>query len=84
MFERMFVSRVFAVVVRYLERQVELGRLRPHNPAIGVRTFIGGIIAHILLREVFRQPEAIATSDQDVVRQVVDTFLNGLATDQEA
>jgi AcrR family transcriptional regulator len=80
MLYRTAISRVFGLVTRYLARQVELGRLRPHDPLIATRSFIGMFIAHILLREVFRQPEAIATPDEVVVANAVEIFLRGLGT----
>jgi AcrR family transcriptional regulator len=79
---RAIIGPVFDVLVRYMQRQIELGTLRPHDPMIGVRSFVGMLMAHIMLREVFRQPEASSVSHDTVVTQVVDTFLNGLAADK--
>ncbi|HWQ13321.1 MAG TPA: TetR/AcrR family transcriptional regulator [Roseiflexaceae bacterium] len=78
MLYRTAISRVFRLVTRYLERQVELGRLKPHDAMIATRSFIGMFIAHILIREVFRQPEALATPDETVVANAVEIFLRGL------
>ena len=76
---RAVISPVFGVLVRYMQRQIELGKLRPHDPAIAVRSFVGMLMAHIILREVFHQPEASSVSHDTVVTQVVETFLHGLA-----
>lgn len=73
------ITRVFGMVVRYLEHQMDLGALRRTDAQIATRSFIGMFIAHIMVREVFRQPEAIAVSDDDVIRTAVDLFLTGLA-----
>ncbi|MFO7167142.1 MAG: TetR/AcrR family transcriptional regulator [Chloroflexota bacterium] len=72
------VSRIFNLIKRYLEHQVELGRLRPHDSLIATRSFVGMFLAHIFVREIFRQPEAQATSDEEVVRNAVEIFLHGL------
>jgi AcrR family transcriptional regulator len=72
------IVRVFGLVTRYLEYQMELGNLRRVDPLIATRSFVGMFIAHILLREVFRQPEALATPDEQVVKNAVEIFLSGL------
>jgi AcrR family transcriptional regulator len=77
-FYRAVIGRVFATLVRYLQHQIDVGHLKPHDPAIAVRSFIGMLIAHIVMREVFHQPEANMVSDDAVVKQVVATFLGGL------
>src|SRR5216684_4867672 len=38
---------------RYLARQVELGRLRPHDPRAAARAFMGMLVVYVLGREVF-------------------------------
>jgi AcrR family transcriptional regulator len=75
------ISPVFGSLVNYMQLQIDRGRLKPHDPAIAVRSFMGMLIAHVLMRELFHQPEATAISDEAVVNQVVDTFLAGLGQD---
>jgi AcrR family transcriptional regulator len=72
------VVRVFGLVTSYLNHQIALGQLRPVDTFIAARSFIGMFIAHVLLREVFRQPEAQAIDDETVIATVVDLFLGGL------
>jgi TetR/AcrR family transcriptional repressor of mexJK operon len=79
---RVAISRIFGTLTRYLEYQVKLGHLRPHDSQIAIRSFMGSFMAHLLLREVFHQPEAIAADPQAVVSEVVTIFLRGLAPDQ--
>jgi AcrR family transcriptional regulator len=78
MIYRVAISRVFATVSRYLELQIERGALRPHDPQIAARSFVGMFVAHILLRELFHQPSAVAVDDNDVVATAVGIFLHGL------
>jgi len=73
------IGRVYGLLDTYLRHQITIGNLRPHDTGIAVRSFIGMFMAHIFLRELFRQPEAIAADPEIVVAQVVDTFLHGLA-----
>jgi AcrR family transcriptional regulator len=75
------MAPVFGSLVNYMQLQIDRGRLKPHDPAIAVRSFMGMLIAHVLMRELFHQPEANATSDEAVIKQVVATFLEGLGQD---
>jgi len=72
------ISRIFGLVSHYLEHQVALGRLRPHNTGIATRAFVGQFVVHIVAREFLHQPEAIATSDEEVIATAVEIFLHGL------
>jgi AcrR family transcriptional regulator len=78
MLYKLVISRIFAVIRDYLNRQIELGRLRPHNTDIATRSFIGAFVVHILAREVLRQPEAREIGDATVLSTVIDIFLRGL------
>jgi len=52
-----FAQRGPLVVVnfleRYLARQIEMGRLRAHDPRAGARAFMGMLVVYVLGREVF-------------------------------
>jgi AcrR family transcriptional regulator len=77
-FYKMVPAHVFATLNAYFQHQVELGNFRPHDTAIATRSFMGMFVAHIILREVMRQPEARATSDDQVVATAVEIFVRGL------
>lgn len=79
MIRQHFIDRVFNVVRTYLQRQIDHGRLRPHDTSISVRTFLGSIFIHVIAREVMRQPEALQTTDEQAVAMAVDVFLHGLS-----
>jgi AcrR family transcriptional regulator len=83
-FYREIIAQVFMALKGYLQSQIDRGTLKPHNPEIAARSFMGMFMAHILLRELFRQPEAIATSEDLVIQQAVDLFLNGLESQPTA
>jgi hypothetical protein len=72
------IGKVLQTLVQYLEHQIVLGRLRPHNTQIAARSFMGMFMAHIFLRELFRQSETMTMDKDLVVAQIVDTFLHGL------
>jgi AcrR family transcriptional regulator len=77
---KMAAGRVFGAITRYLQHQVDLGRLRPHDTMIATRSFVGMFVGHVLMREVLRQPEAFATPDDEVIATAVEIFVRGLET----
>jgi hypothetical protein len=83
MIRQHFVDRVFGVMRAYLQHQIELGHLCPHDTGISVCTFLGSILVHVIVREVLRQPEALQISDDQIVALVVGIFLHGLSVEAE-
>jgi TetR/AcrR family transcriptional regulator len=65
---------------RYLARQIELGRLRPHDPRAAARAFMGMLVVYVLGREVFVSIGAGFPSADVYATEVTAIFLNGLAT----
>lgn len=82
MIRQQIVDRVFGLLRAYLQHQIDLGRLRPHDTALGVRTFLGTIVIHIMAREILRQPEALSVSNDAIIAMAVDTFLYGLSSER--
>lgn len=68
-------GRLIPLFSDYLERQMELGRLRRMNPHIAVRLLVGPIIAYIVTRHVFNQADARAISPAEMTHSTVDAFL---------
>jgi AcrR family transcriptional regulator len=71
---------VVSFLERYLARQVELGRLRPHDTRAAARAFMGMLVVYVLGREVFVPLGAGFPSADIYAREVTAIFLNGLAT----
>lgn len=78
MFYKGPARRLLNLISAYLQHQVDLGRLRPHDTLIAGRSFVGMFVVQVLSREILRQPEAIATPDERIIAEVVDIFLRGL------
>jgi AcrR family transcriptional regulator len=76
-------SRFLGLLSRYLQRQVDLGRLRPHDTMIGARSFLGMFVVNVVARELMRDPSAIATPDDRLMATVLDIFLGGLEVAEE-
>jgi len=71
-------------VVAYLEHQIEIGRLRPHNTQSGARSFIGSLVVYILGRELFLPLRAGLPEPELYAREVVNIFLRGLSAEKNS
>lgn len=77
-------GRAFAFLRSYLERQMDAGNLRRMDPGAAARCFIGPLLAFVMMREVFRQPDSVSLSPEAMVETAVTIFLEGMepAADQ--
>jgi TetR/AcrR family transcriptional regulator, mexJK operon transcriptional repressor len=78
MFNKIGPGRGFAFMTEYLTRQMDAGTLRRMDPGAATRCFIGPIIAYMLTREVFVQPDARTLSAKVMAETLVDVFLQGM------
>jgi TetR/AcrR family transcriptional regulator, mexJK operon transcriptional repressor len=79
MFNKIGPGRGFAFLTRYLAHQMDIGTLRRADPGAAVRCFVGPLIAYVVTREIFRQPDAATLSPQIMVDTLVETFLHGMS-----
>jgi TetR/AcrR family transcriptional regulator, mexJK operon transcriptional repressor len=82
MFNKIGPGRGFAFLTRYLAHQMDIGALRRADPGAAVRCFVGPLIAYVLTREVFRQPDAASLNPETMVATLVETFLHGMAVSE--
>lgn len=78
MLNRIGPQRGLAFLTRYLAHQMERGTLRRMDPGAAARCFIGPIVAYLLTREFFVQPDAATLTPETMVASAVDVFLRGL------
>lgn len=71
-------GRGFAFLTRYLEHQMEAGILRRMDSGAAARCFVGPLIAFVLAREVFPQPDAQTLTAKTMAKTVVEVFLRGM------
>jgi AcrR family transcriptional regulator len=71
-------GRGFAFLTRYLTQQMDAGVLRRMEPGAAARCFIGPLIAFVLTREVFAQPDTGTLQAETMVKTVVEVFLRGM------
>lgn len=69
---------IFHLLAGYFQQRIDARQMRPRDPMIAARAFVGMIMAQLLAREVFRQPEALAVDDELLLETVVDLFLQGI------
>ena len=79
MFNKVGPGRGFAFLERYLAHQMDIGALRRADPGAAVRCFVGPLIAYMVTREIFRQPDAATLSPETMVDTLVETFLHGMS-----
>jgi AcrR family transcriptional regulator len=70
--------RNFALLTRYLEKQMDAGVLRRMDTGAAARCFIGPLLAFLITRELFPQPDAPMLEPETMVKTVVEVFLGGM------
>jgi AcrR family transcriptional regulator len=70
---------ILTFLERYLTRQIELGRLRPHDPRSAARSFLGMLVVYVLGREVFVAIGAGFPKAEVYGEEVTAIFLHGLS-----
>lgn len=72
------INRVLTTLQSYLQRQIEAGRLRPCNTEMVARTFMGSIVAYLLLKHVLQEKLAQERSVETFVDGITDVVLHGI------
>jgi TetR/AcrR family transcriptional regulator, mexJK operon transcriptional repressor len=57
---------------------MEKGVLRRMDTGAAARCFLGPLIAFVLTREVFPQPDSETLSSETMVKTIVEVFLRGM------
>jgi AcrR family transcriptional regulator len=76
----MFFSKQHRVIndylAGYIKTRIQEGAFRPVDPLLAARAFIGMVVHHRLLHEIYRLP--MHRSHEDTVATYVELFLTGL------
>jgi TetR/AcrR family transcriptional regulator len=78
MFVKSGPGKVLDFLKTYLEHQVELGRLRPHDVRSSARAFIGMLIPQLAGKMFFPALVEDGLTDEEHLENVVNIFLDGL------
>lgn len=77
-FARSGPARVLDFLKLYLGRQIELGRLRPHDVRSGARSFIGMLMPQLAGRLFLPALVEDGLTDEEHLEEAVGIFLSGL------
>lgn len=72
------IGRVLTFIESYLAHQVELGRLRPHDPRASARAFVGMTLPQLGGKLFLPVLKVEGLSDDTYVESIVAIFLRGL------
>lgn len=75
-------GRVLGFLKRYLDRQIELGRLRPHDTRSGARVFVGMLMPQVIGQVFFPTLLEDGLTDEEHLENVIDIFLEGLRPEE--
>ena len=75
------LKRLIATLAGYLESQMEQGRLHRADPLLAAQTFLAGLMASLVRRQLFADPQMLAYSADQIVETVVSIFLHGMQPD---
>jgi AcrR family transcriptional regulator len=82
MWIRIGPGRVLGFLKRYLDRQVELGRLRPHDTRSSARAFIGMLIPQVMGQVFFPTLLEDGLTDEEHLETAIEIFLEGLRPEE--
>jgi TetR/AcrR family transcriptional regulator len=74
---------VLAFLQQYLARQIELGRLRPHDTQVAARTFMGIIMVYVMHRELLPTLGPPLPEPGYYVSEALAIFLEGLQAKED-
>jgi TetR/AcrR family transcriptional regulator len=77
------IARILDFVKAYLARQIQLGRLRPHDTRASARAFIGMLLPQLGGKVLLPALHADGLSDEEHIATIVAIFLRGLRQEGE-
>jgi TetR/AcrR family transcriptional regulator len=77
------IKRVLGFLTSYMARQVELGKLRPHDVRASARTFIGMLLPQAGGKMFFPAIREDGLTDEEHVEAAISIFLRGLEKEDE-
>lgn len=78
-----FQKTMVGFLERYLEHQVMLGRLRPHDTVSAARMLIGSMVIYLLGKEIFTPMGETFPPGKDYIASILDVVLHGLEAEHD-
>ena len=72
------IRRLREFLQQHIERRVQEGAFRAIDPLLGARAFIGMVVDHLIVREVFGQRDQYPQPPEVVAEAFVSIFLDGI------
>jgi AcrR family transcriptional regulator len=72
------MNRILETIGSYLASQMAQGRLRQDDPILCAQTFLAGLVATIMRRQLLGDPKMLAFTTDQIVTTVVGIFLRGM------
>ena len=72
------IRRLREFLERHIERRIRDGAFRAIDPLLGARAFIGMVVDHLIVREVFGQRDQYPQPPEAVAEAFVSIFLEGI------
>jgi AcrR family transcriptional regulator len=77
-----FIAEYFEVLAGYLRRQMRLGVLRSADPFMAARSFIGAVVYHSLIQELFGPVDTTGNMDvHEASSLMVSIWLDGMSAE---
>jgi len=81
-FQEKRVRRLREFLAGYIERRTKSGAFREIDPVLAARAFVGMVIDHLIVREVFGQHAEYPQTNAEVAEAFVSIFLRGMRRDE--
>jgi len=76
--------RLLGAFGAYLMAQMQAGRIRPMNPVLAMQSFVGPIIAHVILRQVVTEAFGAEIDSEAAVRELAAIWVRGMQPDDQS
>ncbi|MGB8346026.1 MAG: TetR/AcrR family transcriptional regulator [Ktedonobacteraceae bacterium] len=71
-------GRVVEIVSAYFVAKVQSGELRPLDAALTAQVLVGSVIGFVLRRQLIRDQQALALTQEQIVDAIMETMLQGI------
>ncbi len=72
------INQILSTLQSYFQKQIDAGRMRPCNTEMATRTFMGSIVAFLLLKHILQDPRAGELTVEETVNGITDVVLHGI------
>ncbi len=72
------MRRLREFLTRYITRRARDGAFRGHDPVLAARAFVGMIVDHLIIRQVFDQRDAYPQTPERAAATYTSIFLDGM------